>query len=61
MPGDLLTTTEVARLLGVDRTTVARYVRQGKLPAIHLPSGHVRIRREDLERLLGDEKKPGDP
>jgi excisionase family DNA binding protein len=54
MPGELLTTTEAAQLLGVVRSTVLRYVRTGKLPAISLPSGHTRIRREDVERLLQD-------
>lgn len=62
MPGDLLTSTEAARLLGVDRSTVARYVRQGKLPAIKLPSGHTRIRREDVNRLVrGEQLGQGPP
>jgi len=55
MPDELLTTTEAAKLLGVDRSTVARYVRQGKLPAIRLPSGHTRIRRADVDRLVRGE------
>ncbi len=55
MPGDLLTSTEAAKLLGVDRSTVVRYIRQGKLPAIKLPSGHTRIRRDDVERLIRGE------
>jgi 8-oxo-dGTP diphosphatase len=54
MPGDLLTTTEAAKLLGVDRSTVTRYVRLGKLPAVRLPSGHARIRRADVDRVLRD-------
>jgi excisionase family DNA binding protein len=58
MPGDLLTSTEAAKLLGVDRSTVARYVRQGRLPAIKLPSGHTRIRRKDVDRLIRGEQ-PG--
>lgn len=65
MPGDLLTTTEAARLLGVDRSTVSRYVRLGKLPiAVRLPSGHARIRKADVERLLRDgveEERPAPP
>jgi excisionase family DNA binding protein len=52
MPGDLLTSTEAAKMLGVVRSTVLRYIRQGKLPAVVLPSGHTRIRREEVERLL---------
>ena len=51
MPGDLLTTTEAAKLLGITRTTVYRYVRDGRLPAIKLPTGHTRIPREAVEKL----------
>jgi excisionase family DNA binding protein len=49
---DVLTTTQAAALLNVDRATIARWVRLGQLPAIRLPSGHWRIRRADVERLL---------
>ena len=49
---DLLTTSQAAALLKVDRATIARWVRLGQLPAIRLPSGHWRIRRADVERLL---------
>jgi excisionase family DNA binding protein len=52
MAGDLLTTTEAARMLGVVRSTILRYVKTGKLQAITLPSRHTRIRREDVEKLL---------
>ncbi len=57
--GSLLTTKEVAALLRVSQATVARWVRLDQLPAIRLPSGQLRIRREDVDRLLpklrGDE------
>jgi predicted site-specific integrase-resolvase len=32
-----------------------RYIEEGRLPARQLPTGHYRIRRVDLERLLGEE------
>ena len=49
-PDELLSVGEAARLLGVARSTMWRYVRDGLLPARQLPSGHYRIRRGDLER-----------
>ncbi len=38
-----MTTSEMARLLGVSRTTAYRYVASGKYPALRLPEGHYRI------------------
>jgi excisionase family DNA binding protein len=55
---ELLTVSEVARILRVDDTTVRRWVKQGALEAVILP--HVnerqayRIKRETLEKVLGD-------
>jgi excisionase family DNA binding protein len=54
---DLLTVSEVARILRVDDTTVRRWVKQGALEAVVLP--HVnerqayRIKRETLDKVLG--------
>lgn len=47
-----MTPSEVAKLVGVSAETIRRYIRLGELPANRLPSGHLRIRREDAERLL---------
>jgi excisionase family DNA binding protein len=55
---ELLTVSEVARILRVDNTTVRRWVKQGVLEAVVLP--HVnerqayRIKRETLNKVLGD-------
>jgi excisionase family DNA binding protein len=55
---ELLTVSEVARILRVDDTTVRRWVKQGALEAVILP--HVnerqayRIKRETLDKVLGD-------
>ncbi len=57
MSSELLTVSEVARILRVDDTTVRRWVKQGVLEAIVLP--HVnerqayRVRRSTLEKLIG--------
>lgn len=54
---DLLTVSEVARILRVDDTTVRRWVKQGTFEAVILP--HVstrqayRIKRKTMEKLLG--------
>jgi excisionase family DNA binding protein len=48
----LLTPREVAEILGVRTTTIARWAREGTLPASLTPGGHRRYRREDVRRLL---------
>ena len=49
---ELLTTGEVARALCYHPLTVWRMIKAGRLPAIQLPSGHYRIRRSALKKLL---------
>jgi excisionase family DNA binding protein len=48
----LLTARAVAALLGLSPATVRDWTRAGKLPALRLPSGAWRYRREELERWL---------
>jgi excisionase family DNA binding protein len=56
---ELLTVSEVARILRVDETTVRRWVKQGTFDAIVLPHANermaYRIKRETLDKLLGQE------
>ena len=56
MSSELLTVSEVARILRVDDTTVRRWVKQGVLEAVVLPHVHerqaYRIKHETLEKLL---------
>ena len=56
--GELLTVSEVAKILRVDDTTVRRWVKQGALEAVVLPHLNTRqayrIKRETLDRVLGD-------
>ncbi len=60
---ELLTTGEAARLVGVHRSTVDRWIRLGLLPiASRLPSGHARVRRDDVLELVKRERdRPEDP
>ncbi len=46
------TTAEVARRLGVNVTTIDRWIRKGTIKAITLPSGHYRITDGELQRML---------
>ena len=53
---EILTPTEVARILRVDTTTVRRWISQGTVDAVILRSSDTRqeygIKRETLDRLL---------
>jgi excisionase family DNA binding protein len=51
MNSDLLTVSEVARILRVDDTTVRRWVKQGALEAVVLP--HVNARQAYRVRRQG--------
>lgn len=48
----LLTTAQVARMLGVDPSQVRRYVLAKRLSVAHrTPGGHARIRLAEVERF----------
>ena len=51
-PSELLTASQVARMFGVDGSTVRKWVRLHQLAAIRTPGGHLRFRREDVDELL---------
>lgn len=48
----LLKTSEVAERLGVDTGSVARYIREGLLPATSTAGGHHRVYEADLQAFL---------
>ncbi len=52
MVEEAITTTEAARMLGVSRWTVVRYIREGRLRAFRLPSGRLRLHRKDVDDLI---------
>lgn len=45
------TVAEVAEMLNVSKSTVRRWIRAGKLPAHHVGSRSLRIRRNELQTL----------
>lgn len=59
---ELLTISEVAKILRVDSTTVRRWVKQGALEAVVLPHMNerqsYRIKRETLDRVLSANGQP---
>jgi excisionase family DNA binding protein len=48
----MLTTGDVARAAGVSINSVKSWIRGGALRAVRLPSGHFRIPKAELDRLL---------
>jgi excisionase family DNA binding protein len=54
---DLLTVAEVARIWHVSISTVHRWITEGKLNAVQLPSGRYRIRASDAEAALRETKE----
>lgn len=49
---DILTTFEIAKLCGVDITTVINWIDSGKLTAYKTPGGHRRVRRDEFLKFL---------
>lgn len=50
--GDLLTSSEVARLFRVDPKTVSRWASEGKIRRILTPGGHNRFKWREVRELL---------
>ena len=48
----LMRTGEVAEMLGVDRHTILRWIREGKVKAIRLPSGRHRIPESEVRKII---------
>lgn len=53
----LMTSAEVAALLGVNKKTVSRWAGAGLLPSVKTLGGHHRFRRSVVEALV----EPGTP
>lgn len=56
MSDGLLTINEVAGYLKLNRATVQRFCREGKLPAIKFDKSY-RVRREELESWIESKRK----
>jgi excisionase family DNA binding protein len=52
---------DAAAAIGVSAKTLRRYIREGKLAATRLPSGHYRIDDTDLDALRTASPRDFDP
>ena len=53
---DYISVKEAVAIFGVERDTIYRLIRKGRIPAINLGTRLTRIKREDLEQLLPTRK-----
>lgn len=51
-PYKIYTITQAAVICGMNRTTLWRWIKSGKLQAYQIPSGQYKIKKEDLERFI---------
>ncbi len=58
--GEWIGVGEAARILGVSRSTIRRYVEQGRLSARRLPTGVLRLRRAEVERTAEEADRAGE-
>ena len=57
VPRDLVASSELARALGVSRSTVSRWVREGRIrPAEVTAGGQARFRVEDVRAQLREQR-----
>jgi excisionase family DNA binding protein len=52
---ELMTPSEVAKVLRVDGKTVTRWAERGLIRAIKTPGGHVRLYAADVEAIVNGE------
>ncbi|WP_368573830.1 helix-turn-helix domain-containing protein [Mycolicibacterium porcinum] len=55
--GDMLTTAQAAKLLGVSQDSIRRYARDGLIPAHKVGKRLLRFRRDDLVHLISKSDK----
>ena len=58
--GDLLTPAEVADRLAVTASTIVRWLREGRIRGIQLPTGTWRVPASEVERILMTGKRGGE-
>ena len=54
---EVISVTELAARLGVERKSVYRWLEAGLIVGFRLPGGHYRIPLNELERICGVEKR----
>ena len=58
---DFLLPSEVAVIFRVDRKTVTRWGKSGRLPSVRTPGGHHRFPADAVLALVGNPTEPADP
>jgi len=51
----MLRSGEVAEILGVDRHTVVKWIKERKIRAVRLPSGRYRIPESEVRKIIEGE------
>jgi len=51
----LLSIPEAAEILGSSQSSVRRWIKNGRLKAIKLPSGRRKVRREEVDAILASD------
>jgi excisionase family DNA binding protein len=51
-PDALLTSRDLTSRLNISHQTICKWTAQGKLPALRLPNGAYRYRKEDIDAWL---------
>ncbi len=61
-PNQLIGLSEVSKMLGVNRATVANWLRQGRIPAFQYGErGIYRLRRDDVLSFIEQSRLPQQP
>jgi excisionase family DNA binding protein len=60
-PDEVMTATEASRLLGVDQTTLKRWVKAGRITHFRTAGGHMRFRRRDVDAFIAARLTLGQP
>ena len=58
MSNRLLRPQEAADLLGIKKSTLYKYSMQRLLPRVKLPSGALRFREDELQKLIEEHSEP---
>ena len=54
---DVVPVQEAARILRVSRTTLWRYIKEGKISALKYSAKKILIRKKELERFIRDSEE----
>jgi excisionase family DNA binding protein len=53
----LYTVKEAAEIFGLNRLTIYRWIKDGKITVIWLPGDNIRITQDEIDRLIAPQKE----